>query len=230
MADADAVIHVAQAELEELVGQDTGCVGKPKERVVGEDGPQPHSPRMENGLVTQVAQAAMAVDNLDALADDNVPKDGEEGEDGGEGGVAVDDEEGDVVDFEAVGEVADALAIVVGVGYDDDLVAAVDKLAGELVDVGFDAAGLGEEKVADHGDVVRLARHLGGGDAVLGSGFDGGGVRQNDDCIVCLSDRPLSCSSSEVVSGPSPLGCCRGSPHPTAPRWYGGLWSGVWRG
>ena len=60
-----------------------------------------------------------------------------------------------MVDFEAVGEIADAGAAFVGVGDDDDFVAAVDELGGELVDVAFNAAGLGEEEVADHGDVVR---------------------------------------------------------------------------
>ena len=60
-----------------------------------------------------------------------------------------------MVDFEAVCEIADAGAAFVGVGDDDDFVAAVDELGGELVDVGFNAAGLGEEEVADHGDVVR---------------------------------------------------------------------------
>lgn len=38
---------------------------------------------------------------------------------------------------------------------DDDLVATIDELGGELVDVAFNAAGLGEKEVADHGDVVR---------------------------------------------------------------------------
>ena len=66
-----------------------------------------------------------------------------------------------MVDLEAVGEIADAGAAFVGVGDDDDFVAAVDELGGELVDVAFNAAGLGEEEVADHGDVVRHCRGLG---------------------------------------------------------------------
>ena len=64
-----------------------------------------------------------------------------------------------MVDFETVCEIADAGSALVGVGDDDDLVAAVDELGGELVDVAFNAAGLGEEEVADHGDVVG---HFGG--------------------------------------------------------------------
>lgn len=69
----------------------------------------------------------MSVDNVDLLADHDVSEDGEEGEDGGEGCFSVDDEEGDIVDFEAVGEVADASAVAVLVGDDDDFVPAVDE-------------------------------------------------------------------------------------------------------
>jgi len=38
---------------------------------------------------------------------------------------------------------------------DDYLMAAIDELGGELVDMAFDATWLGKEEVADHGDVVR---------------------------------------------------------------------------
>lgn len=70
----------------------------------------------------------MTVDNVDALAEHDVTEDGEEGEDGREGGRAEDDEEGNVVDLEAVGEVADSGAAFVGVGDDDDFVAPVHEL------------------------------------------------------------------------------------------------------
>lgn len=60
-----------------------------------------------------------------------------------------------MVDLETVGEVADTGALAgVGVGYDDDFVTAVDEFRGELVDMGFNATGLREEEIADHGDVV----------------------------------------------------------------------------
>lgn len=65
-----------------------------------------------------------------------------------------------MIDFNAVGQIADSFAVVVGVGDDDHFVAAVDELGGELVDMGFDAAGLRKEEVADHGDVVCLASHV----------------------------------------------------------------------
>ena len=53
-----------------------------------------------------------------------------------------------MVDFQAVGQVADPAASGwVGVGDYDDLVAQVDEFGGELVDVGFDPAWLWEEEV-----------------------------------------------------------------------------------
>lgn len=65
-----------------------------------------------------------------------------------------------MIDLEAVVEIADSLAVIVGVRDDDDLVASVDEFARELVYVRLDAAGLGEEEVANHSDVVGFARHL----------------------------------------------------------------------
>lgn len=160
MAHTYAVIYVAQNKLEQLIRQDARSIRKAKERMICKHGPQPHRPRVQDGLVAKRAEAAMAMDDFNLLADADVAQYGEEGEDGGEGRRAVDDEEGHVVDFEAVVEVANALAIVVVMGDDDDFVASVDELAGELVDVRFDAAGLGEEEVADHGDVVCFAPHF----------------------------------------------------------------------
>lgn len=67
-----------------------------------------------------------------------------------------------MIDLDAVCEVPHALPVVVGMSYDDDFVATVDKLRSELVNVRFDASWLREEKVADHGDIVRAACHDGG--------------------------------------------------------------------
>lgn len=128
MANADDVVYITEDELKQLIGQDAGGIGKAKERVVGKDCSQAHGPGMEQALVAETAQTAMAVDNLDLLPQHNVAEDGKEGEDGGEGGVTVYDGKGDVVDLDAVGEVPDALSVVVGMGHDNDLVAAVDEL------------------------------------------------------------------------------------------------------
>lgn len=163
MAHTYAVVHIAQGELEQLVCQDARGVCEAIQRVISEDGAQAHGPGVKHRLLAQSAQTGVAVDNLNLLPDADVAQDGEEGEDGGKGGSAVDDEKGHVVDLDAIVEVADALAVVVGVGDDDDLVPAVDELAGELVDVRLDSSGLREEEVADHGDVVSATRHLGGG-------------------------------------------------------------------
>ena len=97
----------------------------------------------------------MAVDDLDLLPDDNVAEDGKEGKDGGEGSLAIDDKEGHMIDLEAVGQVTDASATLVLVCDDDDLVATVNELLRQLVDVTLDTSGLREEKIADHGDVIR---------------------------------------------------------------------------
>lgn len=129
MADTDNMIHIAQHKFQELVGQDARSVGEPKQRVVRKDGSQAHSTGMQNRLVSQVAQATMAVHDFYALADDNVAEDGEEGEDGRERGGAVDDEERDMVDFEPVGQVAYACPALVIVRDDDDFVATVDQFA-----------------------------------------------------------------------------------------------------
>ncbi|KAL1844434.1 hypothetical protein VTK73DRAFT_2564 [Phialemonium thermophilum] len=159
VAHADNVVHVAQGKLEKLVGQDAARIGKAKEGVVGEDGAQAHGAGVQDSLVAEAAETGVAVDDLDALAQHDVAEDGEEGEDAGEGGAAVDDQEGHVVDLEAVGQIAHTRAALVGVGDDDDLVAAVPQLGRELVDVALDTARLRVEEVADHGDVVR-APHL----------------------------------------------------------------------
>jgi hypothetical protein len=80
-----------------------------------------------DGLETEATETAMTVYNVDLLADHNVPEYGEEGEDSREGGFAVNDEEGYVVDFEAVGEIADACAASVCVGYYYDFVTTVNE-------------------------------------------------------------------------------------------------------
>ena len=75
----------------------------------------------------------MTMNNLNLFANDDIAEYGEEREERRHRGLAVDDEEGDMVDFEAVGEVAYAGAAFIGVGYDDDFVAAVDEFLSPLV-------------------------------------------------------------------------------------------------
>lgn len=155
VADTDDMINIAEGELEELVGKNAGSVGETKQTVVSKDGTQAHGAGMQDSFVTQAAQTGMAVDDLNLLADDNVAEDGEEGKDSREGGLAVDDKKGHMVDLEAIGQVADASATLVLMCDDDDLVATVNELLRQLVNVTLDTSGLGEEEVADHRDVVR---------------------------------------------------------------------------
>lgn len=102
------------------------------------------------------------MDDVDLLPYEDVPEDRKKGEDGGKGCRAVDDKEGNVVDLEAIGEVAYAFTVVVGVCYDNDLVAPVNEPLGELIDVALDSSWLRKEEVADHSDVVCWLGHFGG--------------------------------------------------------------------
>ena len=65
MRDADAVVGVGQAELEEGVGDDGGGVGEAEEGVVGEAGGQAKQGTHEQGLVAKGGERGVAVDNLD---------------------------------------------------------------------------------------------------------------------------------------------------------------------
>lgn len=84
---------------------------------------------MQNRLMTKVAQAGVSMNDLDALPYADVAEDREERKDGREGRLAVHNQKGDVVDLEAICEVADTLSIIVGMCDYNDLVAAVDELA-----------------------------------------------------------------------------------------------------
>jgi hypothetical protein len=155
MTDANNMVHVTESELQQLVSKDTGSICKSKEGVICKDGPQPHSPAMEDCLLAETAQTAMSMNNLDLLSYDDISEDGKEGEDCGESRRSVDDEEWYVVDFEAICKVSDTSPPLVCVRNDDDFVTAVNKFRGKLVDVAFDSSWLWKEEVADHGNVVR---------------------------------------------------------------------------
>lgn len=85
----------------------------------------------------------MAVHYLDALADDDIAEDGEEREDGWKGRLAVDDEEGHVVDFKAVGKVAHTCTAGVGMRNHNHLVAPIDEFL-VLFSAGWGCFGGGE--------------------------------------------------------------------------------------
>lgn len=47
------MVNVCQDNLQELVGDDRTAIGKPKQRVVGEDSSHSHSPGMENSFMAE---------------------------------------------------------------------------------------------------------------------------------------------------------------------------------
>jgi hypothetical protein len=69
----------------------------------------------------------MPVDDLDALTYHDVSEDGKEGENGRKCRLAVDNEEGDVVDLEAVRKISHTGSTGVGMGDNNDLVAAINE-------------------------------------------------------------------------------------------------------
>ena len=93
--------------------------------------------------------------NLDPLSEDDIPEYRKEGKHSRKSSFSIDDKERYMIDLEAIREISNTGPPFVRMGDDDDLVATIDELGRELVDVAFNAAGLGEKEVADHGDVVR---------------------------------------------------------------------------
>ena len=123
--------------------------------MIGKDGAQAHGPRMQNGFMAKTTETSMTMHNLNLLTYYNVPKDWKKRKHRWKGSFAVDHEEGDVIDFEPVGQVPDTSPILICVSDDDYLVTTVNELGRELVNVGLNSTRLGEEEVANHGDVVR---------------------------------------------------------------------------
>lgn len=123
------MIDIAENELEQLVGENARRIRKPKQRMVRKHGPQAHGPGVENAFVAQATQAAMSMHNLNALPDENVSENREEGKDGGKGSLAINYKKRHVVHLEPVGEISNPLSVVVRMRNNDDLVSSVYKLA-----------------------------------------------------------------------------------------------------
>lgn len=105
--------------------------------------------------MAKAAQACVAMNDLYLFPYDHIPKDREERKHSWHSSFPVDDQEGDVVDLQSVGEVVYTGSTIVRVGYNDNLVPTVDQLGGELIYMTFHSAGLREEEIANHSDVVR---------------------------------------------------------------------------
>lgn len=128
MANTNYMVHVAQCKFQKLVGQNAGSICETKQGMIRKNSPQSHCSRMQYSFMAKTAQTCVAMHNLNLLAYDNVPKYGEEREDGWEGSGAVHDQERDVVDLEAIREVSYSGSPFIGVSDDYYFVAAVDQL------------------------------------------------------------------------------------------------------
>jgi hypothetical protein len=128
MAHTDDMINIAQDELQQLVGQDASSVCESKERMVCENGAQPHRSRMQYRLMAETAQAGMAMYNLNLLSYNDISKDGKERKNSREGCCSIDDEKWYMVNLEAVGEVSHPSSSRISMRYYDDFVAAVNQL------------------------------------------------------------------------------------------------------
>ena len=105
--------------------------------------------------MAEAAQTCVPMYYFDFLSYYDIAEDREEGENGRHGRLAVDDQERDMVHFKAICEIVNPSTTLIRMCDYDDLVASINELCGQLVDVALDTAGLRKEKVADHSNVVR---------------------------------------------------------------------------
>lgn len=49
------MVHIAQAELQQLVRHNARSIAEAKERMVSKHGPKTHGPGMQDALMTQIA-------------------------------------------------------------------------------------------------------------------------------------------------------------------------------
>lgn len=85
-----------------------------------------HGPRMQDCFVAKTTQTRMAMYDFNLLPDNDVSEGWEERKDGRKRCGAVYNEEGHMVDFQAIREVAHASSTFIGMRYNDNLVAPID--------------------------------------------------------------------------------------------------------
>ena len=127
MTNADDMIHVTHDELQQLVCQYTSSICEAKQRVICEDSPKAHCSSMQDSLMTQTAETGMTMNYLDLLSDHYIAEDWKERKDCRKGCLSIDDQEGHMIDFQAICQVANTCSSFVCVSNDNDFVAAVDQ-------------------------------------------------------------------------------------------------------
>lgn len=102
------------------------------------------------------------MDDGDPLPHEDVPEQGQAVEERRRRRLVVHDLQGQVVDLQPVGEVADPFPVAVGVGDHQDLVASLDEALRQLVHVALHAPHVGVEEVRHHADAVGHPRRAPG--------------------------------------------------------------------
>lgn len=97
----------------------------------------------------------MAMNQFNLLSYYDVAEDGEEGKDGWHSSLAVYYKEGYMIHLKAIRKIADSRPALVRMSDNHDLMAAVNELRRQLIDVTLDSPWLGKEEVTDHRNVVR---------------------------------------------------------------------------
>jgi len=97
----------------------------------------------------------MAMYDFNLFSEHDIAEDGKEGKHCRKRRGTIYDEEGDIVDFEAIRKIPDTGSFIVGMSDYYNFVSAVDELRRKLIDMTFDTSRLREEEIADHGNVVR---------------------------------------------------------------------------
>ena len=69
----------------------------------------------------------MPMHDFNLLSQNNIPKDRKEGKDSRESSFSIDNKERYMIDLEAIGEISNTGAPLIGVGDDDDFMAAIDE-------------------------------------------------------------------------------------------------------
>jgi hypothetical protein len=73
MGNTDNMPNITQTELEQLIRHNTSRIAESEERMIGEDGIQTHRSRMQNAFMAEIAETGVAVDNLNAFTNKDLP-------------------------------------------------------------------------------------------------------------------------------------------------------------
>lgn len=120
--------------------------------------PQPEQLAHVHGLVRQRAERRMAVHDFDLFPDQDVPQQWNVTDHGRQNDLVVEHLDGNVVNLEAVGHVADALPVAVRVRHDDHFVAPGQQTLRQVEDVLLHSAHVRVEEIRGDADMTETNR------------------------------------------------------------------------